>query len=217
MEFLTNFFLRFVEIRHFGLNTSTVAFVGTLFFGLSGAWGIRQQINKVEQDGSEGVSVIQQMILLTLFTSFGLYGFTSMRLALLFQAACRVPFYLILLACLKAKRPFSRGEWTFQFALALLLGLLGTYDLGIAMMALNYLGAFFSADQPRMLYRLKKTGSLAIKLVWIYFTSCLSWLLYGGATQDYKILLSMTGYFFVYLTTIILYYRYRGTPEPAAA
>ncbi len=200
----------FVEFQNFGINAITFSFCMTSFFALWGAWGLIKQIQKVQSDGAETVSVLWNLTFLAMFMSSLPYGIENGKFALVVTFFLRVPFYLVLIpAIYKARSGFSRREWWWVAALVLIsLGMI--YSIGITFIIFAWVGAVMAADQPWKILVNKNTIGVSIHLVTAYLMSVSFWLLYGFVTSDLYIMAWGVTYIAVYLATVVLYYRFHN-------
>ena len=185
----------------------SVAFIGTVVFGLIGAWRLYSQFQKISRDGAAGVSVEWTICFLAMFITLLPYGLEKGSLAYSLQFFMRVPFYLLILPSLyRSAGGFSRREWRVVVTMtAALLGML--VDVAVVSITLLWVGVFIAAHQPWKIFWAKKTEGVDVGVLVVYFCSTGFWAIYGWVQipKDWGVISWAVAYSVVYFLGIVVY------------
>ena len=148
------------------------------------------------------------------FWAFIIYGLRMHSLTVLFNAAQVIPFFLILLG-VYVKRGFTLKEW--EMAMGTLIVVPIMYFMNVegskVFLFVLLLGALpFLVRQPMEIYRKKAVGDIDVRLPYAFVVAAVFWFIYGITLRDWAITVSQLPLFVIFLTTILLYHKYRPLP-----
>ena len=178
------------EIKGFGWNALTFSFFATVVFAILGAWGQKDQMKCIWSEKS---------------------GIQKSSLALIIGGALRVPFLFGILLGLWRFKGFTLRERGVVVALALgLLYMPFSSYRGVIFLIFTYLGVAATLLQAWEIWEKKSRGVVSIKMLVVYNTSVMFWVIYGLALDDKKVFVMGLSYVIAYTLTIILWLVYRN-------
>ena len=200
------------EIKGFGWNALTFSFFATVVFAILGAWGQKDQMKCIWSEKSgKSVAVNSFSVIFALFVSFVIYGIQKSSLALIIGGALRVPFLFGILLGLWRFKGFTLRERGVVVALALgLLYMPFSSYRGVIFLIFTYLGVAATLLQAWEIWEKKSRGVVSIKMLVVYNTSVMFWVIYGLALDDKKVFVMGLSYVIAYTLTIILWLVYRN-------
>lgn len=201
---MEEFFWRVVmdteEYRQWGYNPATIGAIGTAILTLFQGYGLMKQNQVIWSSKSgESVSVVFFGYFFFYLAAFTIYGLQHKSVAIILNGFLLIPTVPIMVGLWKFKK-FTAAEkaWLWFFASipfamyflkwkdAMLLGFL----FGIGIFMARQLYEFWAA--PGM-------GELDMKMICIFFVTCLFWIVYSWATNKMPLIIFNCIGFFLYL------------------
>lgn len=112
-------FRNFIEYQQFGFNNITLAFFGTIVFGLILCWGLWKQKRAIEStNSSKSVAVLACAYFIAHYFAFSVYGYRQHCLAMILNGLIG---FLFLVIYVTAVRTPDYGKWKKWHLVFLLL------------------------------------------------------------------------------------------------
>lgn len=213
---------RFLEIEQLskidGWNTDAlfvlfdpiiISFLGTLVFAVLGAQALWKQIQRINSEGAEAVSVEWNLVFLAMFASLIPYGFERDSLALVIQCLLRTPFYVVIIGQLyRYHASFTRFQWGVA-GVMVAATIASLFKPTLIATGLLWVSVFTAAHQPWKIWRSKSTEGVELRVLVVYLMSAVFWTIYGFALKDYFIVSWAIGYAVVYSSGIVAHQIYK--------
>jgi uncharacterized protein with PQ loop repeat len=200
-----------MELHNFGFNAVTIGFCGTIFFTLISVWGLYQQAKTIwlHQSG-QSVSVFWFSYNIFLFNVGLVYGISLSSIALIFNGSLLGLMHLPILIGLGKYKGFTRLEkfsfliYVILLALTIVLPYKGTLYL-----LFSFGNVFAQAMQPWEIVKQKNSGRVEVKLLIVYLTSTLFWVIYAFATRNLALEIICPIYLTILTATLVLWKKYK--------
>lgn len=200
-----------MEISQFGWNAITLGFLGTMFFSVLGAWGLWKQNSAIWRNKSGmSVSISYFSFYFAYFASGFIYGLDKKSLALILHCGGRMLFHVPILIGLWKFKKFTRNEKCLS--VLFFVGILLTLLLPIknsSFLVYSVGGILAYIAQPIEIFKNKDSGTVEAKLHLIYLGSSIFWTIYGFATDDLVLKLTVPPNIIIALITIAFCNKYK--------
>lgn len=202
-----------VEARQFGLNSSTFWSLGAglvTFIQAYGSWMLARRIyvNK----SAEGVSVLMLAYWHASIWGFAYYGWHSHSITMVFNSLVLAPLYSAAIVGMVAFGRSKIRTLVVMLVPALVLPplLVFAVDKSLVLMVILLGGMVFFLDQPRKLYREKRTGSFDPKFTVALMVASTFWFFFAvTAIHDVTLMIINPLSFAISLVTLHAYARAR--------
>ena len=200
-----------MDIQNLGWNMMTVGFGGTIFFTLLSSWGLFQQAKKIWQHQSgQSVSVFWFSYNIFLFAANIVYGFSQASVALILNGCLCSLMHLPILIGLGKFKGFSRLEKLLMVLYGLLLVFMIALPFkGVLYLIFSFGNAIAQGTQPWEIWRKKNSGMVEVKLLTVYWSSTVFWIIYAFATKNLALEIICPIYLVILTATLILWKKYK--------
>jgi uncharacterized protein with PQ loop repeat len=207
------------DIQDLGWNLKTVGFGGTIFFTLLSCWGLYQQSRKIwHHESGQSVSALWFSYNIFLFAVNIVFGHSQRSFALMINGCLCSLMHLPLLIGLEKFKGFSRLEKL----LMVLYGFLFLFMIAMPFKTALYLvfsfgNAFAQCMQPWEIWRKKNSGMVEAKLLMVYWSSSVFWIIYAIATKNLALEIICPVYLVILTVTLALWKKYQVKPASGSS
>lgn len=199
----------FNDLSLFELTSKNIGSVGIIFFAFVCAVPVVKQIFKiVKLRSGQSVSVSWISYLVCIQTVLLMYGLDINSTPIVINGIVSISVQIPLLIVLRKFKGFSKNESKQIILFAIIIVAFWFYP-SKTLFVLVSLGTIIStALLTKELYQEKNTGALDIWLLCLYLVANIFWNIFGYSTMDWAIIGLSIPLFFIYVTTIALWFHY---------
>ncbi len=198
------------DLNNFGLNQATVSTIGCVVMTLLGAYGQKNQIEKIWKNKSaDRVSAVMSVIMFTLFAGYLVRGVAEQRVMYLAQGIIRAGLFIPIVIGVIRFGVFTKSNWVELVLGLITLAVMSTFDslrvIGFAL--IMHIGLIGAAHQAWSVRRTNGQVSFSFYLTMLASVSFQSW--YGWYYNDKALLIPCLGFVMLYSTILVLMIRNR--------
>ena len=196
------------DLDTLGLNQATISTVGCIVCTLLGAYGQKDQIQKIwKNKKAERVSGVMSVIMLVLFSSYLVRGVTEHKAMYLAQGVIRAGLFIPIVIGIIRFGVFTKINWLELLLGLTTLGLMFIFDSFriIGFTSIMYIGLIGAAHQAWSVRKANGQVSFSFYLTMLASVSFQSW--YGWYFNDKALLIPCLGFAGLYTTTLLFMIR----------
>lgn len=212
MDAIIQFLENSIEVKNFGLNTTTISALITVILSTYQMWGITKQIATIRRRKS-AESIFMPLFIFAFFylTTTIMYGIYTDKLSVIYNGLNALFFSIVLLVAWRYKK-INFTDIVFLSIFSLMIPvMIFAPDKKVAYMGCASIMLLGALSQLILLIKNKKRGSLEPKLFNVYIVTNSSWLIYGIITKDWVFQLSNSISVTIMILIAILLRRYKDS------
>lgn len=207
-----------LEYTHWGMNASTIGFVGTLIFTLVEGWGLYKQNGSIwNNDSGSSVSIAMFSYLTFFMFAFGIYGYFCKSITIIINGFVLGILHLPIICGLWKFKGFTHTEiYIFLISILMVPVMIFLPWKDSCYILIGICASASGIFQAWEIYANRDAGVVDIRLILSYTASAIFWIIYATATDQVPLQLMVWLSLIILLTIIVLWYKYRKSPLTSA-
>ncbi len=202
---------QFIEFSHWGWNSITAGFLGTIVFGLLQAGGLLKQLRKIRRKQSgESIPILMYAFNAVQFVTFGIYGYRQDSLAMTLNAVLSLLYIRVYFLATRYPDSKPRNWWHILFAI-LIPWMLITSHPQTLMGAVLTLACISLIQSPWEIWKNRTVGSVDLGFLLVFSGSMAFWLMYAVCIGDWMLVSVNIFGSLIMAATLYLYFRFQST------
>ncbi len=219
MDSILQFVLTSVEVRQFGLNWSTFWSLGAAAVTFVQVWGVLAQADTIWRTRRALlISPTTTGFFLAFTWGFIIYGIRADSVVMIFNGLMQAVAWSAVAFGVNRFGVLNRvgycSLWAQLPVMVLVMVFVDNRQALLAALLVIAIGLF--SPQIWILFQTKRVGSFNVKMAISYAAACVFWFAFGVSVDDKALMYVNPFSFLVFMTTVLLYYRYRSNDTIAA-
>lgn len=199
----------FVEFQNWGFNALTLSSFMTIVFTIFQGYGFVMQGRKIfKEESVEAISPVTFFLFLFFFMSFMIYGIEKKSIAIIFNGLLFIPVAPIVFGIFRYKKKINFEEIIlFILTLSIVPMMIWIKNKEGLLSILLFFSLMSLVSQVLAVFKNKGIGALDIKLILIFMSTSVFWLMYAISLKNQPLIMFNSMALLLYVSIIILHIK----------